>query len=272
MKNNHVMGVIPSTIDIRDYKIKTDIACTAGLPEEFKLATPTVKNQGAKPTCAAHAGSTIVEGYFEKQHEKYRKFSTEWIYGNRYTWFGDGMSLRDVLTTLHNLGDPYEVDCSGNSDVFDAMAKVNTFFDELSKKAYPHRITRYFKATSVNGMKAALFSHGYLLASITVRVHDHLKNNVWTTDLNDEAEGGHAVVIYGWDERGWLVQNSWGSFWGDGGRFVIPFDFKFNEVWGTEDSLVETDDLDKPFSSPIWKIFVKIINFIVNLFRKKGTK
>jgi C1A family cysteine protease len=61
------------------------------------------------------------------------------------------------------------------------------------------------------------------------------------------------------------VQNSWGTLWGDGGRFIIPFDFKFNEAWGVADDIVN-DNLKKPVNNKIIKVFYKTINWIVNLF------
>ena len=271
MKNNHLPGVVPSKVDIRDYKIRSDVASAAPLPDEFSRVSPTVKNQGSKPTCAAHAGSTIIEGFYQSQHEKYRRFSTEWIYGHRYDYFGDGMSLRDVITTLYKLGDVYETELSGNHNVDEAMKIVSEKEDELKSSAYPHRITRYFRPNGETQMKRAIFDHGYLLVSMNVREKDHLEKNIWVTDTNNAMTGAHAVVIFGWNDRGWLVQNSWGSSWGDGGRFIIPFNFEFNEVWGTEDTDVEGDDLIEPYVSPIGRIFALIVNFIINLFKRRTT-
>lgn len=44
---------------------------------------------------------------------------------------------------------------------------------------------------------------------------------------NEEMVGGHAVVICGYDDlvQRFLVQNSWGSEWGIGGRFTIPYNY-----------------------------------------------
>jgi hypothetical protein len=40
-------------------------------------------------------------------------------------------------------------------------------------------------------------------------------------------EGGHAVIIIGWDDNNedgyWIVKNSWGTDWGEGGYFKIKF-------------------------------------------------
>lgn len=49
---------------------------------------------------------------------------------------------------------------------------------------------------------------------------------------DEQPIGGHAVVRIGWDDnlqigssRGaWIYANSWGSSWGNGGRFALPYD------------------------------------------------
>ena len=50
-------------------------------------------------------------------------------------------------------------------------------------------------------------------------------------DLNSEPEGGHAVMCVGYDdERGvFIVRNSWGTGWGDGGYFYMPYGYMTNE-------------------------------------------
>lgn len=40
-----------------------------------------------------------------------------------------------------------------------------------------------------------------------------------------EQYGGHAVLLVGYDDRGFLVKNSWGTHWGDGGYFRITYDY-----------------------------------------------
>ncbi len=44
--------------------------------------------------------------------------------------------------------------------------------------------------------------------------------------------GTHEAVIVGWDDKGWIVQNSFGSFWGENGFFKVKFDnnIEFGEV------------------------------------------
>src|SRR5437867_2425900 len=48
--------------------------------------------------------------------------------------------------------------------------------------------------------------------------------NVIVRSEKDEALGGHAFVLVGYNHVGFLVQNSWGTDWGDGGFATLPYD------------------------------------------------
>ena len=64
------------------------------------------------------------------------------------------------------------------------------------------------------------------------------KNGVIQTKYAKKS-GSHAVVIYGWNETGWLFQNSWGEEWGVNGRAVLPYDIPIEEAWGVVDEISE---------------------------------
>jgi aminopeptidase C len=70
------------------------------------------------------------------------------------------------------------------------------------------------------------------------------------------------MTVYGWNEIGWKVQNSWGEKWGDGGCVIIPYDFQLIECWTLTDTVIEGTIIRKPFSSKIGKKIAKAINNI----------
>ena len=258
-------GAIKSPFDARDYKLVA--SATETFPETFELPKVTVKNQGSIGSCVAHASSSVVEYHHKKQHNEKVVFSTEYIYGLRDVgyYIGEGMYIRNALSTLRRYGDVPLADLKGNNHWFTAMENVDSRFDELEEKAYPNRISSYFRVYDENAMKNALMNHGYLLVGMNWHKGANLVNGVYTP--TDEISGGHAIVIYGWNKKGWLAQNSWGGNWGNKGRFIIPFGFKFVEVWGVTDNI--TDNIVKPKNGRLWGIIYKIYNAIVNFFTEE---
>lgn len=254
-----------SPYDIRDYTITADTE----FPEVFSLETVPVKNQGLKPTCTAHALSSVVEYHHKRQHGNYKKFSTEFIYGMREDGdkIGDGLAIRRGLQTLLQYGDTYESDCAGNHDCEAAMRNVKSNFDSLKELAYPHRISAYFKINNADELKTALMKYGVAVVSMYIHKGDRLVKDLYTVGTGDK-DGSHCVFVYGWNEKGWLTQNSWGRFYGGDGRFIIPFDFQFREMWGVVDNITD-GEFNKPKRNKILDVFYfllnKILNFIFNL-------
>lgn len=73
------------------------------------------------------------------------------------------------------------------------------------------------------------------------------------------------MVIYGWNEQGWLVQNSWGKHWGANGRFTLPYNIPRKETWGVTDAKSTTlVEIKKPFKSKLGAWCAKIIHKIIS--------
>ena len=254
-----------SPFDIRDYRIA---ATTKEFPDKFELPAVSVKDQGQTGSCVAHACSSVVEYHNQKQEKTSTIFSTEFIYGYRPEGYyvGKGMYIRDALKTLQKFGDCPLTKLRGNHEYEEAMEIVNEKFDGLKDSAYPHRISTYIKIKGEQEIKQALMQYGYVVVSMNWYKDYKLKNGVYTY-TSPEKRGSHAVVIYGWDDRGWLVHNSWGRGWGQNGKFVVPFDFKWNEAWAITDTIVNGEDIVKPAEKTWVKVLGNIINTMVNWFR-----
>jgi C1A family cysteine protease len=258
-------AVIKSPYDARDYTITAE----KELPETFSLNTVPVKNQGTKPTCTAHALSSVVEYHHQRQHGEYVRFSTEFIYGLREDgyYMGDGMVIRNALNTLLKYGDVYESDCKGNHNVDNAMRHVDEDIDHLKELAYPHRISGYFRINNADELKTALMRFGVVVVSMKVYNWHRLVKDIYTYNP-DRSYDVHCVFIYGWNKDGWLVQNSWGDLYGGDGRFVVPFDFKFNEMWGVADEITD-GVIVKPKRNKILDGIYFLINLLVRRIKKE---
>lgn len=266
---NFVKEVISSSFDVRDYIIKA----SQEIPDKYTcpLKVP-VKDQGSKPTCVAHAAASMVEYHHKRQHGSYRAFSTEFIYGTRDIGYyvGDGMMIRDALRTTKKYGVPFKTECPGNNDVRDAINNINKNLEKYRELAYPHRVSAYYRCRTMDEIKTALIKHGPVLVSMKTYNGAKIVDDVYTYDTKADY-GRHCVMVYGYDERGWLTQNSWGTDYAGDGRFVIPYDYKFTEVWGVTDEIVESDLCIKKrnkFTNFVYKLYNKIVNWWLSLTDK----
>jgi C1A family cysteine protease len=71
------------------------------------------------------------------------------------------------------------------------------------------------------------------------------------------------MVIYGWDERGWKFQNSWGRKWGNEGCATLPYSHPIREAYCLIDEIVGNIEIKKPYNSKN-----KFVQFFVSLTNK----
>jgi hypothetical protein len=89
---------------------------------------------------------------------------------------------------------------------------------------------------SVTDMQAAIYDVGAIYVSCAVHAgwsHVKVADSKTLThaslprialQLKQEAEGGHAFALVGFNEDGFVVQNSWGTGWGNAGFAVLAYD------------------------------------------------
>ncbi|MCL2462765.1 MAG: stalk domain-containing protein, partial [Defluviitaleaceae bacterium] len=112
--------------------------------------------------------------------------------------------------------------------------------------AQPRRITAYAQLFTAQNIKTALLEVGAVPAVFTL--YDSF-STAWTDGIvpipNPAKEGwvgSHMMLIIGWKKIGgaerWIVLNSWGQWWGDGGLCYIPVNgYSFDEAWSLTDEI-----------------------------------
>jgi hypothetical protein len=70
-------------------------------------------------------------------------------------------------------------------------------------------------------------------------------------DPKGELYGGHAVTIVGYDDRGFLIKNSWGEAWGEGGYATLLYDY--HALYATAALLLREARIRMPALSPFEK-------------------
>ena len=267
-------GALPAKTDTRDYHIKAGIT---EFPKTFEIDyLPKVKNQRSVNSCVAHATSSILEYFNKKEIDRDVELSTNFIYGmqgvalDRYE---QGMYLRDACKIVKEYGDPTVETIKGNTE---QPKCANELKDKLNEDVYSEaaisQVASYARCRTEKEIKHALMNYGPVLAS--VKWYD---NSMLTYDntiiMNIEADYGyHAIMIYGWNEKGWLCQNSWGPAWANAGRFIYPYNNTyFNEKIEEALSFVDAENSDvyKPTRNSCIDWIYKILNTIINLFKRR---
>ena len=191
--------------------------------------------------------------------------SVGYIYGNRTSsWHKDsGMITRDAIKDVCLEGDVTHELFPVNMEVPTILELVKKNKEALAPKAEPYRFTAYVKVETEKEIKTALMNGYPVVFAIQWKKQAKVKDGVLTFNSKENA-GGHCMVIYGWDSRGWKFQNSWGKSWGEGGRAVLPYDMKIREAYSIIDELVGDIEINKPHKDAgFWeKLFVKVVNYI----------
>jgi C1A family cysteine protease len=184
-------------------------------------------------SCTANALAGAVEYLEMKQDKSFEDASRLFIYYNERMLEGTicadaGAELRDGIKTLVKFGVcrekllPYE---------------PKKFTRKPSKKCYTaaldHRITKYYKIASLEGMRECLamgfpFSFGFAVFE-SFETKEVAKTGMMPMP-NPEVEellGGHAVLAVGYDDekRLFKIRNSWGERWGEFGYFYMDYSY-----------------------------------------------
>lgn len=264
------LGCLPPKVDLRDYKVKVSPAESLMLPETFALDLKIrVKNQLNVGSCVAHATSSILEYFDHGQTD----LSTNFIYGIQNQFCGQdapGMYIQDACKIVKAYGDMIEADCKGNNEVPKCYSIAEAALSDPLKvgRASFFRIESYYSCLTPQDIKYAIHTYGPVLACVKWHQNHTIdKNNVVQMDKSSPYEY-HAIMLYGWDENGFLFQNSWGTMFGKGGRAVIPFTAIAEAKALVDYENPKDDNLHQTNYGKVATIVIKVINKIINLFKK----
>ena len=259
-------GFIQSPKDLRDYKINK-VYKSIALPTEFAVAHSSIKDQGAVNSCVAHAISEILEA------KDGIKYSTGWIYGYRpFNYYqGEGMITSEALKTVTKVGYVKNEDLDVNIEMSEAKNIVDKNINVLKERAANRKIASYARLTSIAEIKQALYtSNKPVLLAIMVGVNGIELDKKNVAYIPSEYAGGHQMVCYGWNEVGFLIQNSWGKNFGDKGTFILPYEYPVAEAWliKFQGEVSTTSSITKPKLFTLRKILMKVYKFFKRLFKR----
>ncbi|MEF7614448.1 C1 family peptidase [Aquincola sp. MAHUQ-54] len=234
----------PDAIDFRDRQFLPNIAMCPSPTLFPKFALP-VKNQEDTNACTGFALSLVVEHALRaSKRELEPSISPYMLYSmaRRYDEFpgsvaDEGSSLRGSLKGWFKHG-ACAFELFPGIDMPPAAEDIESdwWFDAVRRPlgAY-YRI----KTTQITDMHAALNEAGILYVSCgchagwdlgmqqpAVAERPSSFDEVWTIPVEPgwAAHAGHAFAIVGYNERGFLIQNSWGPEWGSHGYAILTYD------------------------------------------------
>lgn len=263
------LGYLKSKKDLRNYKIVSTPKTTQNLPSTFCLINNfKIKDQGNVGSCVAHAISSVLEYHDQNQNQ----LSTNFIYGIKRKLFYDsnrGMYLADACTIVSQYGDMLELDCKGNNEIPEVWDIAELAFEDYRKRdrALQFKIRYYFSCKTTNDIKLALYQYGPVIAGIKwfdKTTADQSGNFIYN---KNNPYAYHCIMIYGWNEQGFLCQNSFGENWGNKGCFILPFDYEIDDCRALVDDYNPNEEtLIIPKRNWFLNIWYKIANWFINLF------
>jgi hypothetical protein len=217
--------------DITKYNV-----CNDGINQYGRCTQ--IKNQGNYGTCWAFATIGVVENILHFTHPDSGTYdlSEQYLVSCNKWWYNDtgGWQSFDLFT---NTGVVYSRDLK--------YVGVKTSIDcdsqpHHEKIAGWHALNRN---PSVDDIKKAIVRYGPVLS--TVCVNDAFRHYYGSGVFSGQCDNitgltSHMVVLVGWDDNDgngyWILRNSWGQNWGEGGYMRIAYGSNFvgNKVFVAE--------------------------------------
>ncbi|MBW2982642.1 C1 family peptidase [Candidatus Woesearchaeota archaeon] len=218
---NKTTGAKRSPVDERDWRAES-IHPTVTLPLKFDLREKMlpVRDQGYQGSCAAMTAAAMKE-YQEYINISLAEYmSPQFVYDNRYDQTHlAGMYGREVMQILQEKGDCREVTYPYNHP-----HSPEDIAENIYEEALNFTIQNYAQVTTIEGLKTALMQNGPCYIAVPVYRYD---TRMWYQYPGDVGKCGHAMTVVGWDDKGFIIRNSWGEDWGDKGFCTFPY-----EDWG----------------------------------------
>ena len=229
-------GWKPDLPDTRDRAFSAPLGVLRALPPRVDLRPkcPPVVNQGQLGSCTANA----IAGahYFDqkKQHaSKPFQPSRLFIYYNERRMehtipVDNGAYIRDGFKSISNEGVCPETMWKYNVNQFTTKPSTAAY-----KEALNHQAMQYMRLQQTLGQLKGCIASGFPFVYGFTVYESFESAEVARTGMvplpsdGESVLGGHAVMAVGYDDTKlrFIVQNSWGTGWGDKGFFYMPYSY-----------------------------------------------
>lgn len=230
-----MLGALPDPVDSRDF-VRERIVGSAPIVSLAPYG-PEAWNQGATNSCTGHAGAAFLFNLYGRALGKNRGWTPSpfWLYYMARQKSGmegadNGAYLRDLMKVMHEDGAaPIEAHATRSPRTPPSEQSLR-FAKSMTVRDY-QRILAIATApkvmmTTIGDEKLPVIAGIRLFESINSSTAK-FSGRISIPAAGEREIGGHAVLIDGYDARREVFYglNSWGTQWGLGGRFEIPFEY-----------------------------------------------
>jgi hypothetical protein len=306
-------GIQKDPIDHRDYIAMTPPIREGGLPSSADLRpyAREIEDQGHVGSCVGNAVSSELELYAKAQYNTDKNFARLFIYYNARKLSGlenqdGGAYLRDGVKCCNKYGI-----CTEDIWPYDTSKVNKQPSAEAYEAARPNRVITYerinvsdittIKSYLANENKSVVLGMGLGEKFYGVSGPLEDQNYPAINDTDNELIGGHAMNIVGYNDNInggiFIVENSWGTGWGDNGYFALKYSVWESDGWDCwvttnlkidmlpddpdytpeynpddPDNPVEPEDPDNPHTDPENPVTSDFVNNLNNFFSDLPTK
>src|SRR5262245_48463145 len=240
---------------------KASLAATADLRQWFSP----IEDQGQLGSCTANAVVGLLEYYERRASGKHIDASRLFLYKVTRDMLGvkgdTGAYLRSAMGALATFGSPPEKYWPYNIARFDVEPTAFCFAFAENYKALqyyrldppgttPQQLLDRIKSAVASGLPSCF---GFTVYS---SIRQAANGKIPFPVTNEHVEGGHAIVIAGYDDTvkvtnpnpggktttgAFLIRNSWGTSWGQQGYGWLPYEYVLQSLATDFWALIKAD-------------------------------
>lgn len=226
-------GLLVEAPDERDALYGAFEDLLGAYPTSFTLdRLPFVRNQGNKNSCVYQTIARITD-YANRLENDPSQVSARYGFAYCKLWDGyptlEGTFFKTGLDVAQKVGTSLSLRWPDVTDIPYAEY-IQRPSPEADNSAKPFKIKDYVSLRSPNEVKDYLMKY-----KLPILIGINSNNTGWGNQvvashqnvLQEPTGGrlGHAVACVGWNEVGWVFDNSWSEFWGDQGRATVPYNY-----------------------------------------------
>lgn len=221
--------------DSRDFRSLRHLTAPPTLPESFELDKQIpIYDQEDLGSCTSNSGcacyrfeSAQVVGNFDFNPSRlFLYYNTRVLEGSVNE--DAGAYIRDVFKALNKWGLAKESFFPYHTQDFAKKPTDAAYSDGLNNLVISYAAVQQsesvIKQTLLSG---AAISFGFTVYSSFMGNWHSSTGVMPIPKKSEQILGGHAVTIIGWSDakKAFLIQNSWGTSWGQSGKFWMPYSF-----------------------------------------------